>query len=842
MLQIGRGMGNRWNGRFLVGVVVVMTAVLVGCPSPVTPSDDATRNFDTEGPTTPTVSSVADSPYDTAVQWNWQAGEGGSGIFRYRLNGGEWNVVQGQTAYSPPDGLPPGTHTFEVQERDSAGNWSETAQFETTILTREPRSVSVYRSADATEEIGVAEQSDDPPPGFWTNSARPRFAWADPLPQFGIPESGDIEFTVRLDSFTDGGEWEPVETIERTTQRSYEVPAALAEGRYRVGVSAWSSGEVASAPTRAVVIVDTSAPAAPTVGGEPITSNARPEPVIFSIQADADDTRSGYEWELVDGDDAIRASGSTSEDSVSVALSEVAGGPGLGVYELVVRQVDLAGNVGAPGSLTVAVEAVPSVSYAGPSPTNDSTPEVDIVGNDPGSLTNAFQWSVNGTAGTGTFTAPEAMDEAFTRSVPDLGEGDSEIRVRQRRADGSYTSPSPPVTITVDTVAPAAPTIGSGPAEGAVLNAETGNAVTFSLTVEAGVVVAYTLTGDTLATVVDETVSDADGDGAITLPEVVLADDSYTFTANATDTAGNTSASATRSFTVDLGLPPSPTLDSTPAALSNDATPTIAWSGSGDAGATFRYELVDSGSTVVDSDTGVGATSYTPASALGSGAYTFSVWERDTALNESVSPATISFEIDVTPPGAPTGVTSADISAGLSAVVDPMFTWTAGGGGNGQFEYTTDGGITVNGPTSMTSVQPTLAVGTGYVFQVRERDDAGNWSAWSAPLSFDISIVGQSVVTITNPVSPTFSINSVAVLDRSVSDTHNVTVSSPGLTITGYTWLINGTVVDDGAPADEQLIDSTTAVVNLGSNTLTLIVDIGGVPYTEDFFFEVVED
>jgi hypothetical protein len=218
--------------------------------------------------------------------------------------------------------------------------------------------------------------------------------------------------------------------------------------------------------------------------------------------------------------------------------------------------------------------------------------------------------------------------------------------------------------------------------------------------------------------------------------------------------------------------------------------------------------------------------------------------QTDPAGNVSPSATVTIITVDTTPPNAPTGVGSADVTGGISQVTDPTFTWTAGGGGgNGEFEYTTDGGTTVSGPITATSVQPTLAVGTGYVFQVRERDDAGNWSAWSAPLPFDISIVGQSVVTITNPASPTFGITSVAVLDRSAADTHNVTVTpGPGVTISGYTWLINGTVVDDGAPADEQLIDSTAGPVNLGSNTLTLIVEIGGVPYTEDFFFEVVEN
>lgn len=59
--------------------------------------------------------------------------------------------------------------------------------------------------------------------------------------------------------------------------------------------------------------------------------------------------------------------------------------------------------------------------------------------------------------------------------------------------------------------------------------------------------------------------------------------------------------------------------------------------------------------------------------------------------------------------------------------------------------------------------------------------------------------------------------------------------------------LINGEVVISGPAANSYTIDAGTTVppgtpLVLGVNTLTLAVEIGGIPYSDNFSFTVVDN
>jgi parallel beta-helix repeat protein len=91
------------------------------------------------------------------------------------------------------------------------------------------------------------------------------------------------------------------------------------------------------------------------------------------------------------------------------------------------------------------------------------------------------------------------------------------------------------------------------------------------------------------------------------------------------------------------------------------------------------------------------------------------------------APLTDSIVLDTTPPGAPT-------VSGASPTADttPLWTWTPGGGGNGQYQYKLDDDDFSSGATDTadTSWSPAAPLGDGpHTLHVRERDDAGNWSA-----------------------------------------------------------------------------------------------------------------
>jgi len=65
--------------------------------------------------------------YGAGPAWNWSPGSGsdGSRIFRYRLSTQtDWSPETQAVAYVP-SGLPAGTYTLQVEEKDAAGNWSD---------------------------------------------------------------------------------------------------------------------------------------------------------------------------------------------------------------------------------------------------------------------------------------------------------------------------------------------------------------------------------------------------------------------------------------------------------------------------------------------------------------------------------------------------------------------------------------------------------------------------------------------------------------------------------------------------------------------------------------------
>ncbi|MDM8524145.1 Ig-like domain-containing protein [Desulfococcaceae bacterium HSG8] len=94
------------------------------------PSYDSTY-YDITPPNPPYI--WGDTPTnDPTPSWEWAGGGGGIRVYRYKLNNGDMNSGASETlftTYMPVQNLSNGIHTLHLQERDMAGNWSDTRAF-----------------------------------------------------------------------------------------------------------------------------------------------------------------------------------------------------------------------------------------------------------------------------------------------------------------------------------------------------------------------------------------------------------------------------------------------------------------------------------------------------------------------------------------------------------------------------------------------------------------------------------------------------------------------------------------------------------------------------------------
>lgn len=227
-------------------IVLALLALLltVGCNDPLSVSDDAERDLDNPLPEVATI--AADADYNTTPEWFWR-GDGTIEpiVFRYRLNGGEWVILLDPEAdasgvYSwvhgqeddegtfVPRHLFPGSYLFEIQQRNSAGNWSRECSHERTILVQPP--------------VLPAELN---PPAISDNKT-PFFTWHAGPVQYG--ETGLFSWSLKQQV---GSQWIVLNTATDSSALNYQVGPEnpLEEGRYRFCVSTLNEGGVRSSDT-----------------------------------------------------------------------------------------------------------------------------------------------------------------------------------------------------------------------------------------------------------------------------------------------------------------------------------------------------------------------------------------------------------------------------------------------------------------------------------------------------------------------------------------------------------------------------------------------------------------
>ena len=92
-------------------------------------------SLDNAAPDSPSVT-VNLISYSYRPTWTWTGGGGGSGIYRYKLDDSDLTsgaTETAETTYTPSSDLSEGNHILYIQEKDSAGNWSDAGSASTVV-------------------------------------------------------------------------------------------------------------------------------------------------------------------------------------------------------------------------------------------------------------------------------------------------------------------------------------------------------------------------------------------------------------------------------------------------------------------------------------------------------------------------------------------------------------------------------------------------------------------------------------------------------------------------------------------------------------------------------------
>jgi predicted phage tail protein/sugar lactone lactonase YvrE len=662
-----------------------------GNTGPATSSD---YTLDSTAPPAPSIDSDPGA-LGSSRSLSWSFSDDPGVTFECQLTNG-LGVVSPFGSCSSPQGYsligqPDGWYTFSVHAIDGVGNNSSDATDTYVLDTTPPAAPSIDASPDS--------------PG---NAAQVAWEFSD--------EPG-ATFKCELDRGSTVVS--PLSTC--SSGHVYDL-AGQPDGTYTLSVEAVDAAGNTGPASTSDYAYDTAAPGAPSIDSTPGSLGSSRAP-SWSFSGEPGAT---FECQLSRGLTIV----SSYADCASPDAFDLTGQPD-GDYTFSVRAVDPAGNVGQAASSTYTLDT--------------TAPATPAIGSGPGALgsSRSPSWSFSGEAGA-TFecqlargsTVVDAFASCTSPSAYSLvgqPDGAYTFSVRARDAAGNASGDATSA-YTLDTTAPAAPTITSSPpATGSSANPS------WSFAGEPGATFQCQLTrGSTVISAF----------GSCTSPRsydlTAQPDATYTFTVRAVDAAGNVGPGATSDYAMTRGGPSQPTITSSPGATGNDDQP--AWDFSGGSGVTFECEIVRGSVVVSDFAACTGPKSY-DLSAEPDGDYTFNVRAVD-SLGRPSLPATADYLLDRAAPAAPT-ITSKPGTVGQG--LQPAWDFTGESGARLECQLTRGSTVisdfaTCSGPRSYDLTgQPD---GT-YTFSVRAVDAAGNTGS-AASDDYTLDTTAPPVPTITS--------------------------------------------------------------------------------------------
>ena len=633
------------------------------------------------------------------------------------------------------------------------------------------------------------------------------------------------------------------------------ITSPLSEGAHTLTLKATdAAGNQSAASTAFHVTIDTVAPSAPVI--DSVTDDVAP------VTGAVADNGSSNDPTLTIGGTAEAGSTVTvyDTDGTTVLGTGVATGGVFtittsvldeGAHALTATASDAAGNQSAASTaFQVIIDTLAPLAPVIVSVTDDVAPVTGLVANN--GRSNDTTLTIGGTAeagstvtvydtdGTTVLGTGVATGGAFTITTSVLGEGTHTLTARATDAAGNQGASSTAFRVTIDTVAPVAPSITAFSVDSGTVGDHLTNDRTLTLSGTAGAA------GNTVEIFQDgvsigTTVADIGGNWSLA-DATSLADGTYQFTARATDGAGNQGPlSAAFQVTIDATAPGAPTFGSVTDNVapviglvadngsSND--PTLSIDGTAEPGSTVTVYDTD-GTTVVGTGLATGGAGPIITSPLSEGAHTLTLKATDAAGNQSAASTAFHVTIDTVAPSAPVIDSVTDDVAPVTGAVadngssnDP--TLTIGGtaeAGSTVTVYDTDGttvlgtGVATGGVFTITT--SVLDEGA-HALTATASDAAGNQSAASTAFQVIIDTLAPLapvIVSVTDDVAP---VTGLVANNGSSNDT-TLTIggtAEAGSTVTVYD--TDGTTVLGTGVATGGAFTITTSVLGEGAHTLT---------------------